>query len=170
MTITDTTTYQERVRQAMKMAADRAMAAAALADVADTRGKLERAVDAVEEAAALAAQQAEQLPEDPVVRMHLSRAKNATRASRYLERGPVPLDRWVPSYSEWRHGGWYVDNLRLPSGAIGCVSRNYPDKKWRIVCDPRNGSYPGGPLDHTYPNRDAAARAERELVALGFRY
>lgn len=68
-------------------------------------------------------------------------------------------------YSPWRHGGWYVDNVRYPSGAVGCVSRNYADRKWRIVCDDRG--YPGGPVDYTYANRDAAARAERELIAAG---
>lgn len=66
-------------------------------------------------------------------------------------------EEWTPSFSEWRHGGWYVDNIRYPSGAVGCVSRNYPDKKWRIVCDSRHG-------EHTYPSREAAARAERFLV------
>lgn len=71
---------------------------------------------------------------------------------------------WTPVYSPWRHGGWYVDNLRYPSGAVGCVSRNYADKRWRIVCDDRPGSWPGGPDDHTYPSRDAAAEAERELA------
>lgn len=72
------------------------------------------------------------------------------------------------SYSPWRHGGWYVDNVRHPSGAHGCVSRSWAiDRKWRIVCDPRPGSYPGGPNDHTYPSRDAAARAERDLIAAG---
>lgn len=68
-------------------------------------------------------------------------------------------------YQSWRHGGWYVVNVHHPSGAVGCVSRNYADRKWRIVCDPREGSYPGGANDHTYPNRDAAARAERDLIA-----
>lgn len=58
---------------------------------------------------------------------------------------------WTPQYSRWRHGGWYVDNIRYPGGAVGCVSRNYPDKKWRIVCNPYS----------TYPTRDSAARAER---------
>jgi hypothetical protein len=68
-------------------------------------------------------------------------------------------DIWVPQYAKWRHGGWYVTNVRYPSGAVGCVSRNYPDRKWRIACDPRpDGHY------YTYPNRDAAARAEKELV------
>jgi hypothetical protein len=71
---------------------------------------------------------------------------------------------WRPIYSPWRHGGWYVDNVHYPSGAVGCVSRNYPDHKWRIVCDPRPESYPGGNDDHTYVNRDAAARAELTLV------
>lgn len=61
-------------------------------------------------------------------------------------------------FEKWRHGGWYVLNVRYPSGAVGCVSRNYPDGKWRIVCDERKG-------EHTYPNRNAAARAERALAA-----
>ena len=66
---------------------------------------------------------------------------------------------WTPSYSPWRHGGWYVDNLHYPTGAVGCVSRNYADKKWRIACDPR-------PFEEqaTFRNRDEAARAERDLV------
>lgn len=71
---------------------------------------------------------------------------------------------WTPSYEPWRHGGWYVTNVTHPEGGCGCVSRNYADRKWRIVCDPREGSFPGGPNDHTYPSRDAAARAEHELT------
>lgn len=59
-------------------------------------------------------------------------------------------------YSPWRHGGWYVGNVRYPSGACGCVSRNYPDKKWRIVC--------GRPDEETFPSRDAAARAEQAIA------
>lgn len=72
---------------------------------------------------------------------------------------PAPVDNWTPQYSRWRHGGWYVDNVRYPSGAVGCVSRNYPDRKWRIVCDRR-------PFDEapTFASRDAAARAERDLA------
>ena len=76
---------------------------------------------------------------------------------------------WVPDFTPWRHGGWYVINLRYPSGAVGCVSRNYPDRKWRIVCDRRWGSFYGGPDDRTYPNRIAAARAERELAEAQYR-
>jgi hypothetical protein len=60
------------------------------------------------------------------------------------------------TYSRWRHGGWYVDNVRYPSGAVGCVSRNYPDRKWRIVCHPladRKG-------EPTFGSRDEAARWE----------
>jgi hypothetical protein len=68
---------------------------------------------------------------------------------------PVHLE-----YEPWRHGGWYVLNVRHPSGAVGCVSRNYEDRKWRIVCDEREG-------DCTYPSREAAARAERGLIAAG---
>ncbi len=64
---------------------------------------------------------------------------------------------WDPDYSPWRHGGWYVGGVHYRSGAIGCVSRNYPDKKWRIVCDSRSGG-------HTYPTRDAAAAAELMLA------
>lgn len=65
-------------------------------------------------------------------------------------------EQWTPQFSVWRHGGWYVDNVRYISGAVGCVSRNYPDRKWRIACDSR--------FDVTYPNRDAAARAERVIA------
>lgn len=71
---------------------------------------------------------------------------------------------WTPIYSRWRHGGWYVHNVRYPSGAIGCVSRNYPDKKWRIACDDRRDEL-GGAGDFTFSSRDAAARAELALVA-----
>lgn len=77
---------------------------------------------------------------------------------------PVEEDTWVPQFSRWRHGGWYVHNVRYPSGACGCVSRNYPDKRWRIACDDRRTEL-GAPGDFTYPSRDAAARAERDLVA-----
>lgn len=66
---------------------------------------------------------------------------------------------WTPEYESWRHGGWYVTNLRYPSGACGCVSRNYEDKKWRIACDPR--PFADQP---TFKNRDDAARGERDLV------
>lgn len=74
-------------------------------------------------------------------------------------RHDAPDDEWIPEYEEWRHGGWYVTNLRYPSGACGCVSRNFTDRRWRIVCHPL-------PFDEqpTYPSRDAAARAERSLV------
>lgn len=72
-------------------------------------------------------------------------------------------DTWQPAYSPWRHGGWYVTNIRYPSGACGCVSRNYADRKWRIACDSRPFDSPGT----TYRSRDEAARAERALVASG---
>lgn len=70
---------------------------------------------------------------------------------------------WTPVYDVWRHGGWYVHNVTHPNGGCGCVSSNYEDKKWRIVCDPRrlNLNEPG---DFTFPSRDAAARAELELT------
>lgn len=75
-----------------------------------------------------------------------------------------PADGFVPYYSRWRHGGWYVHNVRYPSGACGCVSRNYPDGKWRIVCDPRRSDI-GEPGDFTFGSRDEAARAELDLAA-----
>ncbi len=72
--------------------------------------------------------------------------------ARFVTDLTLPLD-----YSPWRHGGWYVGNVRYPNGAVGCVSRNYPDKRWRIACDERQG-------DYTYRTRDAAARAEQVLA------
>lgn len=66
----------------------------------------------------------------------------------------------VFEYSKWRHGGWYVHNVRYPSGACGCVSNNYDDGKWRIACDPRE--FETAP---TFKTRHAAAMAEYELVA-----
>jgi hypothetical protein len=65
-----------------------------------------------------------------------------------------------PAYEPWRHGGWYVLGVRHKNGGTGCVSRNYPDRKWRIVCDSREG-------DHTYRSRDEAARAEYALTSAG---
>ncbi len=70
---------------------------------------------------------------------------------------------WTPVYERWRHGGWYVTNISYPSGAYGCVSNSYPDKKWRVVCDDRRNAL-GEPGDFTFPSRDAAARAEFALV------
>jgi hypothetical protein len=73
---------------------------------------------------------------------------------------PAARGNWQPAYEPWRHGGWYVTNIRYPGGAVGCVSRNYPDGKWRIVCDPR----PDAHGKYTFRTRDDAARAERELA------
>lgn len=70
--------------------------------------------------------------------------------------GTLP-ENWEPEYDKWRHGGWYVSNISYPSGAIGCVSNNYPDKKWRIVCDPS---------ETPFQTRDAAARAERVVTVM----
>lgn len=73
-----------------------------------------------------------------------------------VESDVCPADNgWEPSYDRWRHGGWYVTNVHYPSGAVGCVSRNYPDRKWRVVCQEHLG---------TFPNRDAAARAEKAFA------
>ncbi len=67
------------------------------------------------------------------------------------------------SFSSWRHGGWYVSNVRYPSGAIGCVSNNYADGKWRVVCDERRDGL-NEPGDFTFPTREAAAHGEFELA------
>ena len=63
------------------------------------------------------------------------------------------------TYSRWRHGGWYVGDIRWPNGGCGCVSRNYTDRKWRIVCDPR--PFESQP---TFATRAAAALGEWRLV------
>lgn len=62
---------------------------------------------------------------------------------------------WKPRYDRWRHGGWYVTNITHVSGAAGCVSNNYPDKKWRIAC---------GDDKRTFANRNEAAYAEQADV------
>jgi hypothetical protein len=72
----------------------------------------------------------------------------------------APDSDFEPVYREWRHGGWSVIGIRHPTGGLGCVSRGYPDQKWRIVCDSRDG-------DHTYASRDEAARAEYSLTRSG---
>lgn len=77
--------------------------------------------------------------------------------------GKTLRNQWTPAFSRWRHGGWYVSNVYYPSGACGCVSRNYPDGKWRIVCDDRRTEL-GAPGDFTFKTRDEAARAEYALV------
>ncbi len=73
-------------------------------------------------------------------------------------------DDWVPMFSAWRKGGWYVWNIARPEGGCGCVSRNYADGKWRIVSDPHRDE-PGAPGDFTYATRTEAAKAERALIA-----
>ena len=75
---------------------------------------------------------------------------------------PGPKE-WEPIYTKWRHGGWYVMNVEYPSRACGCVSRNYPDGRWRIVCDERRTDLDMYG-DVTFPNRDAAAHAEHALA------
>lgn len=66
-------------------------------------------------------------------------------------------DDFKPEYSRWRHGGWYVDNVRYPSGAVGCIHNNHPDKRWRIVCSNTFGGL-------SFSTRDDAAKAEKIMV------
>lgn len=77
----------------------------------------------------------------------------------------IAVFEWTPSFEPWRHGGWYVLNVRYRKhgGACGTVSRNYTDKRWRIVDDPRRHDL-NAPGDFTFASRDAAARAELELI------
>jgi hypothetical protein len=158
-----------RYREAAKNSADTAERHAALAEVLADPARRRIAAELAGQAGQAAAEYAEASGADSVAECAAwNAAQYAARARRAAAEVPVPTEQWTPSFSSWRHGGWYVDNLRRAGGGCGCVSRNYPDRKWRIVCDPRNGSYPGGPNDHTYPSRVAAARAERELVAAGF--
>ena len=70
---------------------------------------------------------------------------------------------WTPMFTAWRHGGWYVNNVRHPSGAVGCVSNKFEDKKWRIVCDPRRVNL-GEDGDITFKSRVDAAKGERDLI------
>lgn len=72
----------------------------------------------------------------------------------------APDPDFEPTYETWRHGGWLVLGIRHKNGGVGCVSRNYPDRKWRIVCDSRDG-------EHTYRSREEAARAEYALTRAG---
>lgn len=74
------------------------------------------------------------------------------------------VGNWEPVFSRWRHGGWYVSNVCHLGGACGCVSNNYPDKKWRIVDDPHRNEL-GAAGDFTFPSRHAAAVAEYEMAA-----
>lgn len=74
-------------------------------------------------------------------------------------------EEWTPSFSQWRHGGWYITNVRYPNGAIGCVSNNYADSKWRVVCDSRRVGL-DVPGDFSFNTREEAAMAERELVRI----
>ena len=60
---------------------------------------------------------------------------------------------WEPTYSQ-ANGGWYVNNLRYPSGAVGHVAKG-AGGGWAIVCHPDAGEF---------ATRDAAARAEYRLV------
>lgn len=79
-----------------------------------------------------------------------------------LALGVVDMTRPL-GYSPWRHGGWYVHGVRYPGGASGCVSRNYPDRRWRIVCDDRRQDL-NGPGDVTFRSREEAARGEHGLA------
>lgn len=65
-------------------------------------------------------------------------------------------ETWEPSYSTWRHGGSYVDNLFHAGGGIGCIAsaRHTSSKKHE------SASFDLG----KFATRDAAARAERDFA------
>jgi hypothetical protein len=72
----------------------------------------------------------------------------------------APDPGFEPSFTRRRRGGWYVHGVVHPDGAVGCVSDQHPDGRWRIVSDSRDG-------DHSYESRDEAARAEYALTRAG---
>lgn len=65
--------------------------------------------------------------------------------------------------SQWQEGGWELKGIYFPDRRRCFVSRNYPDKRWRIVADPRATS--SGNEGATYPTRESAIRAARCLCA-----
>lgn len=68
-------------------------------------------------------------------------------------------DKFKPDYERWRHGGWYTDT-QYPSGGCGCVSNNFPDKRWRII------DAGGASDDVSFSSRDDAAKAVHYAVGL----
>ena len=64
------------------------------------------------------------------------------------------------TYGPWRHGGYYVNEIRYPNGAAGCVAGPDKNGRWWIACDEREAP-------ESYPTRKAAATAERNLIASG---
>ena len=85
-----------------------------------------------------------------------SRVMNVTEA---ISEDP----NWEPMFTRWRHGGWYVHGISHINGGCGCVSNNYEDGKWRVVCDPRRSAlHEEG--DFTFKTRNEAAHAERALI------
>jgi hypothetical protein len=66
----------------------------------------------------------------------------------------TPTPKFTASYERWPHRRWRNNSAVYPSGTAGCISNNYPDKRWRISCTLIN-------LDHlTFSSRDDAAKAE----------
>lgn len=96
------------------------------------------------------------------VRYLMAESGRLLRAMLAGEAAPAPVappPHWKPLFDLWRHGGWYVVNMRYPSGAVGCVSRQYEDRKWRVVCEVGRDLL-GALVGRTFTSRDAAARAE----------
>ena len=56
----------------------------------------------------------------------------------------------------------YINSVPYPCGSIGCVSNNYDDRKWLIVCDSRRDNL-GEPGNFTLKSREEAAKAEQAL-------
>ncbi len=63
---------------------------------------------------------------------------------------------WAPSFDPWRHGGYYVTNLRYPTGAVGCVAKVGARDQWSIACPDGWGAHVA-----RFSNRRDAAQAER---------
>lgn len=75
-------------------------------------------------------------------------------------RRAVPVPPVAFTYEAWRHGGWYVAEVRHENGGSGCVARA-AGGGWAIAC-PASGWE-----DLRFPNRDAAALAEWAMVTIG---
>lgn len=80
------------------------------------------------------------------------------RPARLARRERMERDDWEPTFSPWRHGGSYVDNITYPEGAVGCIvsARHTYSGKFQIACGPSEV------VDEKYSTRRAAAFAERE--------
>lgn len=65
--------------------------------------------------------------------------------------------------------GFYVPQVRFPSGGIGCVTNDTADGKWRIVSAPK-GLEPGNPGYASFDTAAQAVHAEHALALAAWRW